>query len=86
MALNAIVIDFVCRIFGGGTNKTHVDLFACLRCALNFNGNPHDKLFITIMPDYVEYDPAEMSASIGLHGAYYMFMFRPGEYFVFCVA
>ena len=47
------------------------DLFACLECASYFDGNSHDELSVTIMPDNIGYDPVETSACIGLHGAYY---------------
>lgn len=55
------------------------ELFALLECAPNFDGNPKDDLFVAFLPDYVDYDPGESSASIGLYGENYMVMFRPGE-------
>ena len=62
-----------------------MDLFTHLECALNFDGNPHDKLSMAIMPDNVGYDPAETPTSIGLHGTYYMVLFQSSKCVWFCV-
>ena len=61
-----------------------MDLFVHLRCASNFDGNPYDKLSIVIMPAHDKYNPAKMPTSIGLHGAYYTIVFRPGKCAGFC--
>ena len=63
-----------------------IDLFAHLECASNFDGNLYDKLSIVIISDHDKYKLAQTPASIGLHGAYYTIMFRPGMCAGFCVA
>ena len=70
----------------GGIDETFSDLFACLRCASNVEGNCHDKLFIAPMSDYVEYNPAEMPALVGLHGVCYTVISGLSEHFGLCVA
>ena len=60
-----------------GVKETFADLFACLKCASNFDINPEDTLRVTLGD--VEYSPAERPASIRLHRVYYMVMFYLGE-------
>ena len=64
----------------GGGEETFTDLFACLGCALNFDGNPYNELSVLIMTVLDEYNPGELPASIRLHEAYYTVVFRTGEF------
>ena len=59
-------------------------MFARLECALNFDGNPENMLCVALVltEGEVWYNPAMTPVVIGLHGAYYMVLFRPGEYIV----
>ena len=50
-----------------------------MECASNFDGNLHDVLRVRVMPGDLDYNPAEMPASIGLYGACYTITFYPGE-------
>ena len=56
-------------------------MFTCLECAPNFDGNPEGALHVTLGD--IGYNPAMMPVLIGLHGAYYTVLFRPGEYNVY---
>ena len=60
------------------------ELFACLECAPNFDGNPENALSVALVltEGEVRYNLAITPALIGLHGTYYMVLFRPGEYIV----
>ena len=68
-----------------GIKETFAELFACLECAPNFDGNPENALHVALVltEGKVWYNPAITPALIGLHGAYYTVVFRPGEYFVY---
>ena len=57
-------------------------MFACLECASNFDGNPENvlRVALVLLEGEVWYNPAMTPALIGLHGAYYMVLFHPGEY------
>ena len=61
-----------------------MELFAREECAPNFDGNPEDALSATIVltNGKVQYGVAMTPALVGLHGAYYTVLFRPGEYIV----
>ena len=67
-----------------GIKETFAELFAQLECAPNFDGNPEDALSaaIVLTEGEVRYDVAMTPALVGLHGAYYTVLFRPGEYIV----
>ena len=60
------------------------ELFARLECAPNFDGNPENVLSVALVltEGEVRYSLAMTPALIGLHGAYYTVLFRPGEYIV----
>ena len=61
------------------------ELFARLECAPNFDGNPQNVLRVAhvLTEGKVRYNLAVTPVVIGLHGAYYMVLFRPGEYIVY---
>ena len=65
-----------------GIKETFAELFARLECAPNFDGNPENALSVALVltEGKVRYNLAMMPALIGLHGAYYIVLFRPGEY------
>ena len=57
------------------------ELFTHLECALNFDGNPENALSVALVltEGKVRYDVAMTPALVGLHGAYYTVLFRPGD-------
>ena len=59
---------------------TFAEFFAHLECASNFVGNPENvlRIALVLMEGEVWYNPAMSQAVIGLHGAYYTVLFRPG--------
>ncbi len=57
-----------------------MDLFTCLGCAPDYDGNPFNVLEVRMVPGELEYNPAEMPALIGLYGANYTILFYPGEW------
>ena len=67
-------------MYFGGVKEMFEDLFAHVACMSNFDGNPYDKLFVTIMPDSDNYNPGESPTSIRLFEAYFTVVFRPGEF------
>ena len=68
-----------------GVEETLGDLFAHLGCVLDYDGNLHDALCVTLIPGDMECDLSETPALIGLHGASYTVVFHPGERFRHCV-
>ena len=67
-----------------GIKETFAELFARLECAPNFYGNLENALSVALVltEGKVRYNLAMTPALIGLHGAYYTVLFRPGEYIV----
>lgn len=65
-----------------GVEETFAKLFTPLERAPNFDSNPENVLRVAIVlsEGQVWYNLAMMPALIGLHGAYYMVLFRSGEY------
>lgn len=61
-----------------GVKETYEDLFTHLQCALHFDCNPLNELFMVNIPAYDEYNPHELPASIGLYGVFYTIVFSPG--------
>ena len=60
-------------------------MFTRLECAPNFDGSPENALSVALVltEGKVWYSPAMTPALIGIHGAFYIVLFRPGEFIVY---